>query len=147
MSDRTEPGADEAFTLPHLVKWVEMVVRAEAEQAMGHMAVTSGQLFVLVLLESRGEATSAELARMMRVTPQALTTLLAPLRDLGCIERRADAAHARRLLLRLTARGRKIIEEARQLTPGIEAEILAGFTAEERDVLKRLLGRIAQRLG
>jgi DNA-binding MarR family transcriptional regulator len=138
--------ADEGeLTLPHLVKWAEMVVRAETERAMRAMEVSGAQLFVLVLLEDRQEATSAELARMMRITPQAMTTLVGPLRERGYIARRTDSSHARRLLLRLTEKGTGAIEQARRLTPAIEDGLLEGFTAAERTTLKRLLARIARR--
>jgi DNA-binding MarR family transcriptional regulator len=138
-------GDGEELTLPHLVKWVEMVTRAETEQAMRAMPVSGSQLFVLVLLDSRGEATSADLARMMRITPQALTTLLRPLREAGYIARRTDEEHARRLLLRLTDRGRKILAQARALSPAIEDSLLSDFSADERKALKTLLARIARR--
>lgn len=139
-----DSGEDD-LTLPHLVKWAEMVVRAETERAMRGMAVSGSQLFVLVLLEDRGETTAAELARMMRLTPQAMTTLVGPLRDKGYIDRRTDQAHARRLLLRLTAKGARAIDEARRLTPAIEDALLDGFTRSERATLKRLLAQIARR--
>jgi DNA-binding MarR family transcriptional regulator len=137
-------GSD--MTLPHLVKWVEMVVRARTEREMRGMPVSGSQLLVLVLLWERCEATSAELARMMRVTPQAMTTLLGPLREQGYLERRVDTTHARRLLLSLTPKGAGIIGDARALGPAIEADLLEGFTDDERQTLKRLLGRIARRL-
>lgn len=133
------------MTLPHLVKWVEMAVRARTERALRDMPVSGSQLLVLVLLWERGEATSADVARMMRITPQAMTTLLGPLREQGYIERRVDSGHARRLLLSLTPRGAELIGQARALTPAIEDDLLAGFTDEERHMLKRLLGRIARR--
>lgn len=137
--------SSDTLTLPHLVKWVEMVTRAEAEEAMRGMPVSGGQLFALVLLHERGEATSAELARMMRVTPQAMTTLLGPLRERGYIERRVDSDHARRLLLNLTPAGAAVIAEARSLAPVIEKNLLADFTSDEKRTLKHLLGRIARR--
>lgn len=133
------------LSFPQLVKWVEMVTRAETEQAMRGMPVSSSQLFVLVLLQDRGEATSAQLARMMRITPQALTTLLKPLRDDGLIARRIDEAHARRLLLRLTDKGANILEQARNLSPVVEDKLLPDFTPAERATLKRLLARVARR--
>ncbi|MFC4257288.1 MarR family transcriptional regulator [Altererythrobacter xixiisoli] len=134
-----------ALTLPHLVKWVEMAVRARTERALRDLPVSGTQLFVLVLLRERGEATSADLARMMHITPQAMTTLIGPLRDGGYIDRRVDTTHARRLLLRLTPDGAAMIRQARSLTPAIEDDLLDGFTDEERVVLKKLLGRIARR--
>lgn len=132
-------------TFPHLVKWVEMAVRARIEREMRDFPISSSQLFAVVLLEARGEATSAELARMMRLTPQAMTTLLGPLRRDGYIVATPDEAHRRRLLLKLTAKARTLLERARELTPGVEEEFLEGFTAEERALLKRMLARIAER--
>lgn len=132
-------------TFPHLVKWVEMAVRARIEREMRDFPISSSQLFAVVLLEARGEATSAELARMMRLTPQAMTTLLGPLRKDGYIAATPDTAHGRRLLLRLTDKGQGLIERARELTPGVEDEFLEGFTAKERSLLKRMLARIAER--
>lgn len=136
---------DDRLSFPQLMKWAEMVTRAETEQAMDDMPVSSAQLFVLALLEERGEATSAQLARMMRLTPQALTTLLKPLRDDGLIARRKDEAHARRLLLRLTDKGMAVMQQARDLSPVVEENLLRDFTASERATLKRLLARVARR--
>ena len=92
MGDGSQHDPEKTLTLPHLVKWVEMVTRAQTERAMRGMAVSGSQLLALVLLRERGEATSAELARMMQITPQALTSLLRPLRDQGYLTRRIDGA-------------------------------------------------------
>jgi DNA-binding MarR family transcriptional regulator len=145
MTDAKDDGTSPELTLPHLIKWVEMAVRAHAERALRGMAVSGSQLFALVLLRERGEATSAELARMMRLTPQAMTTLLRSLRDEGYIERRTDSAHGRRLLMQLTPKGCRILAQVHELTPSIEDDVLDGFTVDERITLKRLLARIARR--
>ena len=139
-----EPPTRGALTLPHLIKWAEMAVRARVDAAMRTMPVSSSQLFALVLLHEQGETTSAGLARLMHLTPQAMTTLLAPLRDQDLIERRTDEAHRRRLQLRLTDKGHGIIAQARALTPRIEADLLGDASTEERQTLMRLLARIAQ---
>jgi len=142
-------GGDKAVigevSFPYLVKWVEMAVRARAEREMRDFPVSSSQLLALVMLEGRVEATAAELARMMRITPQAMTTLIAPLRDEGYLSRRSDERHGRRLLLRLTDRGRVVLDRARELAPSIEDALLEGFTQAERETLKHLLSRIAVR--
>ena len=145
MSDGTRNSVEEGVTFPHLVKWVEMVTRAQAERAIRSLPISGSQLFALVLLSERGEATSADLARMMQTTPQALTTLLRPLRDGGYIERRTDDEHARRMPLKLTAKGQAILEQARAHSPAIEDTLLADFSAEERATLKEYLARIARR--
>ena len=112
---------------------------------MRPLPVSTSQLFVLVLLEEQGEATSADLARMMYVTPQSMTTLLGPLRQQGLITQRGDDAHGRRQLLRLTEKAQGVLAQARELTPDIEEELLGGFSAEERQTLYSLLARIVGR--
>lgn len=136
---------DAELTFPHLIKWVELAVRNRVERAMRTLPVSTSQLFVLVLLEERGEATSADLARMMYLTPQAMTTLLAPLRDQDLIARRGDDSHGRRQLLRLTDKARAVLVQARELTPAIEDELLTSFSVEERQTLRSLLARIVGR--
>lgn len=139
--------SERELTFPHLVKWVEMATRARVERAMRESSVSSSQLFALALLNERGEATSAELARLMHLTPQAMTTLLRPLRDDGLIERHADAAHGRRLQLELSDKGRALMQAVHDLCPALEDDLLDGFDAAERATLKTLLARIARRFG
>ena len=146
MGGQADDGSGEALSLPHLIKWAEMAVRARVERAVVALPVSSGQLFALALLQEQGDATAAELARLMYLTPQAMTTLLAPLRDGGLIGRQEDQAHRRRLRLRLTEEGRAVLAQARALTPAIEADVLAPLDAAERVTLARLLGAIARPL-
>jgi DNA-binding MarR family transcriptional regulator len=136
---------EQALSFPQLIKWAEMVTRAEAEQAMAGAGISSGQLFVLVLLGQRGEATAADLARMMRLTPQALTKLVGPLREGGLLTARTDAGHARRQLLSLTSLGASKLAEARTASARVEEALLADFSADERSQLKALLARVARR--
>jgi len=132
------------LTLPHLIKWAEMTVRARVDAALRAMPISSSQLLALVLLHEQSEATAADLARLMHVTPQSMTTLLGPLRDQGLIERRPDRAHRSRLQLRLTDHGRRVITQARELTPRIEADLLGDASDADRATFRRLLARIAR---
>jgi DNA-binding MarR family transcriptional regulator len=106
--------------------------------------VSGSQLFALVLLDEREETTAADLARLMHLTPQALTTLLKPLRDHGLIAREPDEAHRRRLNMRLTDAGRGVIARARALTPEIEEAMLGHLSPRERETLHKLLERIVR---
>ena len=143
-SEARTPRTRDGLSLPHLIKWAEMAVRARVDAALRDMPISSGQLFALVLLHEQGEATSAELARLMHVTPQSMTTLLGPMRRDGLIERRIDQAHRSRQPLRLTAYGRTIIAQARQRTPRVEADLLDDVSDADRAVLDRILTRIAR---
>ena len=131
---------------PHLIKWVEMAVRARVERAMRDQPISSSQLFALVLLDERGEATAAEMARLMHLMPQSLTTLLKPLRDQGFIEREPDAVHRKRLTMRLTDKGKGVIVQSRVLAPLIEDDVLACLSPQERQTLLLLLARVVHPL-
>lgn len=141
---RHAADSDDGLSFPQLVKWAEMVTRVETERVLQALPVSSSQLFVLVLLGELGEATSAQLARRMRITPQALTTLLKPLRSKRLVTRRTDENHARRMPLRLSSEGQALLAQARELSPRIESRVLPDFSDEERATLKRLLARVAR---
>jgi len=135
-------GRTPAFA--HLIKWAEMAVRARVERAMRPLTLSSGQLLLLVMLEELGEASPASLARALHLTPQAMTTLLKPLDAHGLVARRQDESNRRRILLTLTDAGRALLVDVRAVTPEIEADLLGGLTAAERETLRTLLMRIAQ---
>jgi DNA-binding MarR family transcriptional regulator len=147
MTVEKDARGERELTFPHLIKWVEMATRARVERAMRDSPLSSSQLFAIALLHERGQATSAELSRLMHLTPQAMTTLLRPLRDQGLITEQTDEAHRRRLQLRLSDAGRALLAQVRELSPALEDDLLDGFEAEERAILKQLLARIARRFG
>ena len=137
---------EERMGFPQLIKWVQMAVRSRVERAMRDLPISPSQLFALVLLDERGSATAAELARLMFLTPQALTTLLKPLRDQNLIEREVDEAHRRKLIMRLTDQGHAVIGRARATRPIIENDMLADLSDAGRQTLLRLLARIVRPL-
>jgi DNA-binding MarR family transcriptional regulator len=127
----------------HLIKWAEMAVRARVEKAIAPLRLTSAQLLFLVLLEELEDSTPAALARAMHVTPQGMTKTLRPLDARGLIARRVDETHRKRVLLSLTPAARVLLTEVRAVTPVIEADLLAGLSAAEADLLRAMLMRIA----
>jgi DNA-binding MarR family transcriptional regulator len=64
---------------------------------------------VLKQLEKGGSATTADLARAERITPQATGGLVATLEEAGYVARRDDSEDARRRLVTLTPAGRKVL--------------------------------------
>ena len=95
--------------------------------------ITVGQATLLARLSDRGGVTASELAAGEGVRHQSMTATIAPLAALGLVERRPDPDDGRRLLITLTAEGRRRVEEDRQA----RKEWLAGqlqdkCTEEER---------------
>jgi len=61
------------------------------------------------------------------------------LRVQGLIERQRDAADRRRLVLALTAAGRRLLGRYRSKVAALEAEMVAGLNADEVAELRRAL--------
>ena len=112
--------------------------------------LTLAETSALGRLDRGGPATSSELAKQDRISPQSMGATLAALEQRGLIERRGDPADGRRVVLSITAAGRQLLNDRR----GARSEMIAaalrdGFTPAERDQLLAttpLLERLAERL-
>jgi DNA-binding MarR family transcriptional regulator len=76
--------------------------------------LTPSQTAVLIRLIKDGPASTSQLAGAERVRPQSMAATLSGLDRHGLIERRPDPDDGRRLLIRLTPRGRRHAESDRR---------------------------------
>jgi DNA-binding MarR family transcriptional regulator len=128
---------------------IGMLVR-KMRQARLPGELTLPETWALSRLDRYGPATSSDLARQDRISPQSMGATLAVLERRGLIERRRDPADGRRVVLSITAAGRQLVNDRR----GARSEMIAaalrdGFTAAERDqllALAPLLERLAEKL-
>ena len=108
------------------------------------------QRTALSRLDRCGPMTSAALARMEQVSPQAMGATLGGLEDSGLLEREPDPGDGRRIMLSLSPLGKRVLAERRSARVDQLATILAGeFTAGELAELAAaapLLERLADRL-
>jgi DNA-binding MarR family transcriptional regulator len=104
----------------------------------------------LARLDRTGPATPGALAKMEQISPQSMGTTLGALEARGLIERRADPADGRRVVLSVTEAGLEVLRHKRGARTGQLAEALStGFTqAELRQLMGAapLLERLAQSL-
>jgi len=128
----------------YLLKRAELAVRGCVEKALGEVALTPSQYFVLFLVET-GEATSsAELARATGVLPQSMTELISLLGHRGLIARKPDSVNSRILRIEVTAAGRKLFEKGTEVAIRLERELFEGFDPREVETLNRLFGRLIE---
>jgi DNA-binding MarR family transcriptional regulator len=125
--------------LLYAVKQVELAVRAHLDEALRPFGVTTIQYTALTVLEDRDDITSAALARRSFVTAQTMGDIVMVLERRGFIVRHPDPAHARRLTIALTDRGRQLLDEVREDVRLIELKMTKGFSDKQCEDLRRLL--------
>ncbi len=125
-----------------------LVRRLRQTQPEGEL--TLAETSALSRLDRGGPATSSDLAKQDRISPQSMGATLAALEDRGLIERRRDPGDGRRIVLFISDAGRQVVNDRRGArTEQIAAALRAGFTADELGQLLAaapLLERLAEEL-
>jgi DNA-binding MarR family transcriptional regulator len=103
---------------------------------------------VLGRLDREGTRSIGDLALAVRVRPQSMTQTISDLEGDGLVERCADPADGRRILVALTEQGRETLEADRRTREGWLAKAIAeDLSAQEQQVLLQaiaLLRRLAE---
>jgi len=128
---------------------IGMVYR-RLRQAPSNDELTLAESSTLSRLERGGPASSSELARYDRISPQSMGVTVAALEDRGLIERDRDPEDGRRIVLSITEAGRQLIHDKRGARTGqIAAALGNGFSGGELTQLMAvvpLLERLAEKL-
>jgi len=114
-------------------------------QERGDGSLSPNQLGVLGHLHRHGSATPGEVAAAERQRPQSLTRVFAELEADGLIVREPGTADRRRSVLRVTADGRRALEQDMAERDAWLATALGTLSETERGVL-RLAGALMDRL-
>ena len=128
-------------SLLYAVKQVELVVRSHLDDLLRDSGVTALQYTALTVLARRDGLTSAELARNSFVTPQAMADLVTALERGGFILRRRNPDNRRQLLISLTPEADALLARVDVPVAGLEARMLEGFDAAERERFRDYLNR------
>jgi DNA-binding MarR family transcriptional regulator len=94
----------------------------------------------------RGELRPSELTQATMLSSGGTTKRLDRLAEAGLVQRRPDPEDRRGTIVRLTPRGRRVIDAAVRTHVENEARLLRSFTASERRALDGLLGRLLDEL-
>jgi DNA-binding MarR family transcriptional regulator len=112
--------------------------------------LTLAEMAALKYLDQGGPATSSELARADRISPQSMGATLAVLQQRGLVARDRDPGDGRRILLSITETGRQRITDRRGARTEQIARVLNdGFSPAELEQLQAaapLLERLADKL-
>jgi DNA-binding MarR family transcriptional regulator len=110
--------------------------------------ITVPESSALARLDRTGPATPGALAKVEQISPQSMGATIAALEARGLVERHADPADGRRVVLSVTGAGLELLRNKRGARTEQMAQALsAGFTAAELRQLAAaapLLERLAQ---
>jgi DNA-binding MarR family transcriptional regulator len=121
-----------------LLKRAERAVGAALYDALRDLGITPSQYGVLQALVRLEKASSAELARAVFVTPQAMTGLIAGLERSGLI-RRKPVKSSRVIEATLTRVGRRVFAEATARVAKIDMQLTSLLTDADVTRLQRSL--------
>ena len=147
---RERPDVDVAplVLLGRLLRAAALADARLAEGLAGH-DLQPGWFDLLAALRRAGEPFELNPTQLMPATMLSsggMTKRLDRMAEAGLVERRADPSDRRGTLVRLTAHGRKTIDEALVVHVENEERLLAGLTEAERKRLDALLRKLLARL-
>jgi DNA-binding MarR family transcriptional regulator len=118
MGDMTEPDLGRLLLEAHRVLGAELV---SALEERGYPDARPGHAAVFLHIDRRSGTRLTELARRARMTKQGMMLVVDDLEQRGYVRRVPDPEDARAKIVRLTARGRRFVAEARRAAAAVEA--------------------------
>jgi DNA-binding MarR family transcriptional regulator len=116
-------------------------------RAMAHLKLTQKQFAVLELIASNPGCSQVDLAASLGMDRATMMALVEGLERRGLIGRSVSITDRRRHDLHLTEFGTEVLDQAREAIDRHEAELLDGWSAEERLAFMRALKRFRGKFG
>ena len=126
---------------------VAHVLQRKMDETLSAVGLSARQFSVLVYLARTPNITAGRLARLVLVTPQSMSDLLASLVAAGLVEREAPAGRGHPMGATLTRAGRAALGAAFPLVESLERETTAGLSRSDVKRLNEQLHEILERLG
>lgn len=122
----------------------EHLLRAIRSRGHEHLRISHGFVFQHLI---EGSPTVSDLAESLGVTQQAASKVVAELDALGYVERVVDPDDSRVRRVRLTRRGRRAVQVARDERRVLEAEVEALVGSDALDVAREVLATLLDHAG
>ena len=130
----------------YLIYRVERRLRARLDRAVGAHGITTTEYVTLSVLQAQDGLSSAQLARLAFVTPQAMNLVISALERRQLVVRRPSPGHRRVLRTSVTPHGAEIVERCEREMDLIEAEMLRGLDPDLLDTVRMALRSCAHSL-
>ena len=140
----TDPDLGRLLLEAHRALGAELVASL-AER--GYPDARPGHAAVFLHIDRRSGTRLTELARRARMTKQGMMLLVDDLEQRGYVRRVPDPLDARAKAVRLTARGRRYVSEARRTTAALEARARRELGDRRYETLRGALEEIVGTAG
>ncbi|MER7545032.1 MarR family transcriptional regulator [Spirillospora sp. NPDC127506] len=133
--------------LRHAPSWLINLVSAHSHRLVAARFAAAGargyHFRLLAALDEHGPSSQAALGRNTGIDRSDVVAALNELAAKGLVERSPDPSDRRRNIVTLTADGSRHLSELEKVLAGIQDELLAPLSPEEREQLIGLLTRLA----
>lgn len=127
--------------LLYLVRRWFVAGRALLEDVTREHGMTAGDYTLLSFLDRRGPCSAADVARSLRITPQAATQQVAQLEAKKLVSRRENPANRRITLIEPSDLGRASLKDIDARVDRLEADLVAGLGEAELSTIRTFLSR------
>ncbi len=136
-------GTTEDAPLGYLLHQAMSTLRPEVAAALTPLGLSLPEFVCMRMVSMNQGVSSAELARLGNVSPQAMNTVLHKLEKAHMVSRPASVASGRALPASLTADGRTLLRRAEAAVREADARVLAKLSAAEQREVKRMLAALS----
>jgi DNA-binding MarR family transcriptional regulator len=126
-----------------LLSWNGQRMAYEFGAALEPLGLRTQHFGVLTLIDAQPNTSQQELVDHSMIDASSMVAIIDELERLGLAERRIDPTDRRKRSLRLTPRGRRMLERARKVAIETALKHLAPLDESERETLRKLLRKLA----
>ncbi len=139
----TSPATDDAASefAGQLFFRLWRVSHTRTAEALESLGLTTALFALLSVLGTREGAIQQELGSAMGIDPSTMVSLIDQLESAGLAKRRPRPTDRRAREVAITPKGRRVLEQARQLAMQVEDDVLRGLSPAERQRMLALLRR------
>lgn len=138
----TDAADDVLGRVPSVLRQADLALLAVKERPLRAIGMSSSLYAVLMHLDVAPGLTGAELARAVRVTPQAIAPLVGKLVDRGLVERRQHPRHGNVQELHLTDDGRHERRRAERIVSDLDLHLRRSLGDDDYRQLRDLLVQV-----
>ena len=118
--------------------------RVAMERALAPLEITPAQFAALEIVADTGGVSSAEVARIERLTPPTMSVIVGNLERKGALVRRPHPTNARIQCLEATERGRDLLHNGRARLEALRKQVAAAIPGDARVAIRAWLLRVAE---